>query len=91
MLTMFCSAIHASKNRSGYALRKRSAYVEFFTSPSSATMRRSAAPTRTRALPYASRVAIVAAAGGGRPSAVAVDVGHGTAVVVGRRTGGCGT
>ncbi len=90
MLTMFCSAIHASKNRSGYALRKRSAYVEFFTSPSSATMRRSAAPTRTRALPYASRVAIVAAAGGG-PSAVAVDVGHGTAVVVGRRTGGCGT
>ena len=51
MPTMFCSAMYASTNRSGWASRKRSAYVEFFTSPSSARTRGSAAPSRASASP----------------------------------------
>ena len=55
--TSCCSAMNISKKRSGWALPKISAYVEFETSPSSATTSPCAAPTAASASPYALRVA----------------------------------
>ena len=55
--TNCCSAMYISKKRSGCALPKISAYVEFETSPSSATTLPSAAPSAASASPYARRVA----------------------------------
>ncbi len=49
--------MYISKKRSGCALPKISAYVEFETSPSSATTLPSAAPSAASASPYARRVA----------------------------------
>src|SRR5207247_1025670 len=57
-LTMFCSAIQPSTNRSAKRSLNFSAYVEFFTSPSSTRTRGSLSPSRTSASPYAWRVAI---------------------------------
>ena len=54
---MFCSAIRHSKNCSGNRLYSQIEYVEFFTSPSSPTTRRSANPSASSAAPYACRVA----------------------------------
>src|SRR5207245_1286539 len=52
-LTMFCSAIQPSTNRSGKRSLNFSAYVEFFTSPSSTRTRGSLSPSRTSASPLA--------------------------------------
>ena len=49
--TICCSAMNISKNRSGCALPKISAYVEFETSPSSATTRPSSPPSAASASP----------------------------------------
>jgi len=49
--------MYISKKRSGCALPKISAYVEFETSPSSATTLPSAPPSAASASPYARRVA----------------------------------
>jgi hypothetical protein len=46
--TICCSAMYISKYRSGCALAKISAYVEFETSPSSATTRGSSEPSAAR-------------------------------------------
>jgi hypothetical protein len=56
-LNMFCSAIRHSRNWSGRRLYSQIEYVEFFTSPSSATTRSSASPSASSAAPYACRVA----------------------------------
>ena len=55
--TICCSAMYISKNRSGCASRKISAYVEFETSPSSATTSARSPPSAASASPYALRVA----------------------------------